>query len=141
MTLDPALLLSLLTADPNQRESQIGKLLTQQLGGANGAPDLSALYGATPPAPAQGEPTAQTAALHRELQIVDDELRRAHALLADVAAALGACSRCLGSDESCTLCVGTGAAGTSEPAPDRFAELIAPAVLRLADEEGAVDTS
>lgn len=143
MTIDSSLLLSLLTADPAQRDAQVGKLLAQQLAGGGSGPDLSGLF-ATPGAPsppARAEPSAQAAALYREAQLLDEEVRRLLALVADVAAALGACPRCLGADESCDVCGGHGTPGTSDPYRERFEELVAPAVVRLADEEGAVDTS
>jgi hypothetical protein len=141
MTLEPTLLLSLLTADPAQRDAQVGKLLAQQLAGGSSAPDLSGVFAdKSTPAP-QAEPSEPARALYREAQMLDEEVRRLLTLVADVAAALGACTRCLGTDERCSVCGGSGTPGTSNPDRDRFAEFVAPAVVRVADEEGAVDTS
>jgi len=142
MTLDPSLLLSLLTADPAQRDAQVGKLLAQQLGGGSSAPDLSGLIPDTGTSqPQTPEPSGPARALYREAEMLDGEVRRLLTLVADVAGALGACARCLGTDHACNICGGSGTPGTSEPDRDRFAEFVAPAVVRLADEEGAVDRS
>lgn len=142
MTLDSSLLLSLLTADPAQRDAQVGKLLAQQLSGGSSAPDLSGLFTDTSsPQPETPEPSGPARALYREAQMLDGEVRRLLTLVADVGAALGACTRCLGTDDACSVCGGRGAPGTSDPDRDRFAEFVAPAVVRVADEEGAVDTS
>jgi len=142
MTLDTGVLLSLLTADPATRESQVSKLLAQQLGGAGAGPSLEAILGAagsTPqPAATSDSPTA---ALYREAQLLDDEVRRLVAIVADLAGALGACPRCVGTDDACHVCAGAGAAGSSEPDRELFAALVAPAVVRVVDEEGAFDTS
>jgi hypothetical protein len=141
--LDSSLLLSLLTADPAQRDAQVGKLLAQQLAGGSSAPDLSGLFAeqATPGSQAPAEPSEPARALYREAQMLDGEVRRLLTLVADVASALGACTRCLGTDERCSVCGGSGTPGTNDPDRDRFAEFVAPAVVRVADEEGAVDTS
>jgi hypothetical protein len=141
MSLDSSLLLSLLTGDPAQRDAQVSKLLAQRVGGDGSGPDLSALFTPAPEPAAAPEPSAATSALYREVQLLDEELRRVAAIVAAVGAALGACPRCLGTDDVCTVCGGAGVAGASDPDRDRFAALIAPAVVRLADEEGAVDTS
>ena len=128
MTLDTGMLLSLLTGDPAGREAQLSKLLTQQFAGA----------ATQPTAPQDGSPAS---ALYREAQLLDDEVRRLLAIVADAAGALGACPRCLGTEESCPACAGTGKPGSTEPDRELFAELIAPAVIRVVDEEGALDTS
>ena len=143
MTLDSSLLLSLLTGDPAQRDAQVGKLLAQQMAGGTSAPDLSGLFADKATAPPQGsaEPTEPVRALYREAQMLDGEVRRLLTLVADVAAALGACTRCLGTDERCGVCGGSGTPGSNDPDRDRFAEFVAPAVVRVADEEGAVGTS
>jgi hypothetical protein len=143
MTIDSSLLLSLLTADPAQRDAQVTKLLQQQLVGGGSGPDLSGFFdqAGVPSPPAPTEPSAAATRLYREAQLLDEEVRRLLALVADVAAALGACPRCLGTEESCNVCGGHGTSGTNVPDRDRFTELVAPAVVRLADEEGAVDTS
>jgi hypothetical protein len=144
MTLDPSLLLSLLSADPSQRDSQVGQLLARQLAGGAGSPDLSSLLGGSPSQPDSvpaEDPASPTSALSREVQLLDAEVRRLRALVTAVGAALGACQRCLGTEEACERCAGSGLPATSEPDRERFAELIAPAVIRLADEEEAVNTS
>jgi hypothetical protein len=143
VSLDPSTLLALLTADPAQRDAEVSRLLTQQIGGSGG-PDLTSILTSTTAAPAEPAPASQrseaTQALYREADLVAAELARLQALVVEVGEALGACGRCLGTDQDCRFCSGDGGAGTDEPDTELFAELIAPAVARLADEEVA-DTS
>jgi hypothetical protein len=51
------------------------------------------------------------------------------------AEALGACAVCWGDDERCRECRGAGRPGWREPDPERFRDLVAPAVRRLAGED------
>jgi hypothetical protein len=51
--------------------------------------------------------------------------------LADVAAALGACPRCLGEVPGCPACGGDGVPGMRRPDPDAFARYVIPAVRRV----------
>ncbi len=50
--------------------------------------------------------------------------------LRTVAAALGACPRCLGDDEECAACGGDGVPGMRHPDMDAFARYVIPAVRR-----------
>lgn len=48
-----------------------------------------------------------------------------------VAAALGACDRCFGDDDSCPVCGGEGRPGWEPPDRRLFAEIVGPALERL----------
>jgi hypothetical protein len=131
--LDAGTLMTLFASDPEQRGALVERLLLERLGGDAGGPG-----------PAD-EPAGQAASahdsprlrgLHREAAMLDTELGRTARLLARVAEALGACTRCLGEDEACELCGGAAAPGSEAPDPGGFAELVAPAVRRLAQDVG-----
>jgi hypothetical protein len=61
----------------------------------------------------------------------DLELVQLREISATLAAALGACQRCWGTDPTCRRCDGDGAPGAFRPDVDLFRDLIAPAVQRM----------
>src|SRR3954467_6946719 len=137
MTLDPAMLMSLLNADPAERQAAVQRMLIERMGGKGSAFDLaSAMAGAREADPAPDPPAPALRGLYREAAALTAELSRAEHLLGRVATALGACPRCLGTDEECGICAGDGAPGRDAPDGERFYELVAPAVRRLAEETG-----
>ena len=71
------------------------------------------------------------ASMRKELM----ELRQRNDALA---AALGACHLCWGSDPECEICDGRGGPGASEPDKRLFAELVRPAVRALQKSEGNI---
>jgi hypothetical protein len=139
--LDGAVLMTLLTADPAERQAKVQQMLLERLGGDSSQPGLlSALSGtgATAPDDVDDAPPALDG-LYREASLLSAELRRVTALLAEAARALGACPRCLGTDERCEVCGGAGTPGAEVPDVERFEHHVAPAVRRLADEAGPID--
>jgi hypothetical protein len=125
--LDGAVLMTLLTADPAERQAKVQQMLLERLGGDSSQPGLlSALSGTGVTAPEEADDAPA-------------ELQRVTALLAEAARALGACPRCLGTDEGCQVCGGAGTPGAEIPDVERFEQLVAPAVRRLADEAGPID--
>jgi hypothetical protein len=69
-------------------------------------------------------------ALYQELE----ELREKNDALAE---ALGACHLCWGEDTNCQICRGQGRSGANLPDRKLFAQLVAPALRRLAKQERA----
>jgi hypothetical protein len=137
VSIDGAALISLLSADPADRQALAQRLLLQSVGG-----DLaSAGVGNGAQAVDHDETPRALRGLYREVGTLDAELRRVASLLADAAAALGACPRCLGSDEFCDVCGGQGTPGTDLPDVELFEELVSPAVSRLADDAGHIDNA
>jgi len=65
-----------------------------------------------------------------ELEFVTAELRQARAQLALIAAALGACERCWGTDSTCRTCLGAGEPGSFAPDEALFADVVLPAARR-----------
>lgn len=59
------------------------------------------------------------------------EVRELRNVNNNLAAALGACSRCWGADDVCPECDGYGTAGSMSPDPALFKALVAPAVKRV----------
>jgi hypothetical protein len=136
--LDAGTLMALMAADPAERQAQVQRLLVQHLGGGSSGAGLAAALAngnGTPPPPAHDDgPPAELRGLYREAAALAAELRRATGIVGDVADALGACARCLGTDERCPVCLGRGVPGSKEPDAPRFDQLVAPAVRRLAGE-------
>ena len=66
------------------------------------------------------------------LQRLDAEVHALRARTARLAAALGACPRCVGEDEGCPVCGGRGVPGARRPHPGMFDEIVRPAVRRAA---------
>ncbi len=66
-----------------------------------------------------------------------EELRERNEALA---AALGACFACWGTDIFCTHCGGEGRPGAAAPEPHLFRQLVAPAVARFGDRGNATPT-
>jgi hypothetical protein len=130
--LDAGTLMTLFATDPEQRGALVQRLLLEQLGG-----DAAGLTPANGRAASDNE-SPRLRGLYREAAMLDTELGRTSRLLATVAEALGACTRCLGEDEACELCGGAGAPGSEAPDPDGFAKLVAPAVHRLAENVGDI---
>jgi hypothetical protein len=60
------------------------------------------------------------------------QLDAACSMLDDLAAALGACPDCFGTDDACRWCRGRGAPGFTNSDPDLFDRLVRPAVVRHA---------
>jgi hypothetical protein len=135
--LDAGTLMALMAADPAERQAQVQRLLLQQFGGGAAAPDLAAALGnrngTTPPTSEDAAPP-ELRGLYREATALAAQLRRSVGIVEEVAAALGACRRCLGTDDGCPVCVGRGLPGSETPDPQRFDELVGPAVRRLAGE-------
>ena len=73
---------------------------------------------------------ARAAKLQRIARRLSDELEAAEALLADLAAAFGACGLCWGDDAQCPSCRGRGKPGRFAPDPELrlrfFAEPVEP---------------
>lgn len=69
--------------------------------------------------------------LRRRVAALYAELEELRVRNEDLAAALGACTRCWGDDPECPICEGCGRPGGAPPDPYLYARLIAPAVRRL----------
>ena len=69
--------------------------------------------------------------LRRRVEALYAELEELRLRNDDLAAALGACSRCWGDDPECPVCEGLGRPGGAPPDPYLYARLIAPAARRL----------
>jgi hypothetical protein len=133
MTLDSASLMSLLTGDPTDRDARLQQLLLQSLGGTTGGlPGAATEEPSTDAAPASTDDAL--ARLRSEVSLIEREFGRVSGLLADVGAALGACPRCLGTEENCPICAGAGVPGSGDANAERFDALVAPAVRRIAGE-------
>jgi hypothetical protein len=132
--LDAGTLMTLFATDPEQRGALVQRLLLERLGGEAAGP--TAANGPAQASSARDNPRLR--GLYREAAMLDTELDRTSRLLATVAEALGACTRCLGEDEACELCGGAGEPGSEAPDPDGFARLVAPAVHRLAEDVGDI---
>jgi hypothetical protein len=126
--LDPALLIGLMSGNAGDAQARIQQLLLQSLAGDAGDE------------PARGNADEALRRLQKELSFIETEFRHVSTLLAQIGEALGACQRCLGTDEECPVCVGAGSPGSEYPNAERFNALIAPAVRRLAEEVGAVNS-
>jgi hypothetical protein len=136
--LDAGTLMTLFATGPEQRGALVQRLLLERLGGEGGGlADLLAEQRGTPADNCRA--SSRLRGLYREAAMLDTELGRTAHLLGRIAEALGACGRCLGEDEACELCGGAGAPGSEAPDPDGFAELVAPAVHRLAQDVGDID--
>jgi hypothetical protein len=59
------------------------------------------------------------------------ELARLREISATLAAALGACDRCWGTEIDCSACRGDGSPGAFAPDPDLFRETVGPAAQRI----------
>jgi hypothetical protein len=127
--------MTLFAADPEQRGELVQRLLLERLGGEAGG--VTAANGRAGQA-ASADDSPRLRGLYREAAMLDTELARTAHLLATVAEALGACTRCLGEDEACEQCGGAGAPGSEAPDPDGFARFVAPAVHRLAEDVGDI---
>lgn len=77
------------------------------------------------------EPSPSERRLLRNLERLTDELRELQTRNDSLAAALGACYLCFGSDPACEVCGGRGRPGYFEPDRALFGDLIAPALERL----------
>lgn len=127
---DPTQLLAMLQQDPDAARQLVESQLAQQ---AAENPTMALLLqlmstrramDSTEPAPDDRADTSDHAHALRA------ELARAHDLLDDLAAALGACAACWGADESCRACRGRGSPGWRIPDHALFDEIVAPAVKR-----------
>lgn len=76
----------------------------------------------------EGSRHARAEALRAEWENMSVELERLCTTLDEVAAALGACPRCLGADADCALCHGRSGPGTLPPDPLSFTRIVLPAV-------------
>lgn len=61
----------------------------------------------------------------------DRQIGSLQALVSTVADALGACPSCLGTDDACTTCDGSGAPGHSRPNRQAFEFFVLPVISRL----------
>ena len=136
--LDVATLLSLMAANPVDRQATVQRMLLDHMSGdaAAAAPAASVLAPDRP----TGAPDALRG-LYREAEHLHAELRRVGGLLGRTARALGACERCLGTEEACERCAGTAPPGTEVPEMAEFDVLVAPALRRLSEELDAVATT
>jgi hypothetical protein len=82
------------------------------------------------------EPDRATLAAETDLGELEELRERNEAL----AAALGACFACWGTDIFCTHCGGEGRPGAATPEPRLFRQLVAPAVARFGDRGDATPT-
>ena len=87
--------------------------------------------------PEAAEPSPAVRRLNEAVAAAAAEERRLHSLLGQLAAALGACTSCLGSEPSCLACSGLGGPGFVEPDEQAFAEWVGPAAARRSDELAA----
>ena len=126
--LDPALLIGLMSGNTDDAQARVQQLLLQSLAADTGSE------------PARGNADEALRRLQKELSFIETEFRRVSSLLAHIGEALGACRRCLGTDAECSICAGAGRPGREDPDAERFNALIAPAVRRLAEEVGAVES-
>jgi hypothetical protein len=101
------------------REAELTRQLAQQLAQQEHRPDEG-----------DGQQARQELieALRERLDLLASELSAAHTLLDDLAAALGACPGCCGTEPTCRLCRGRGGTGFTAPDPDGFERLVVPAV-------------
>lgn len=134
MTDDPAQLLTLMQRDPDAArqllEANVGQL-------AAGNPMMAMMMQLM--AAQRGQRDDAVAARRARVDRVRSQLRdlrealgNAHELLAELAAALGACGDCWGEFDDCASCHGRGGPGWRSPDPELFEELVAPAVRRRA---------
>ncbi|MFJ5546332.1 hypothetical protein [Streptomyces sp. NPDC093225] len=71
----------------------------------------------------------RAAAVRRHVAELTAQRDTAYELLDDLAAALGACPACFGTEHTCRWCRGRGAPGFTTPEPALFARLVRPAVV------------
>jgi hypothetical protein len=87
--------------------------------------------------PEAAEPSPGVRRLHEAVAAAAAEERRLRDLLAQLAAALGACTSCLGSEPACMACSGFGGPGFAEPDEQAFAQWVGPAAARRGDKPPA----
>ena len=91
--------------------------------------------------PDQDRGRSRQRAVHRlrqQIKIMNRELSELRERNDSLAAALGACHLCWGSDPECEICGGRGSPGTSVPDKSLFKELVRPAVRALQKSEGNI---
>ncbi len=126
------MLLQRLSQDPSL--ASVAPLLLSRFTSAAAAGEPAA---ADEDPPEVAEPSSAVRHLNEAVAAAAAEERRLHGLLAHLAAALGACTSCLGSEPACLACSGLGGPGFVEPDEQAFAQWVGPAAARRGDEPPA----